>query len=446
MTIATAPVDQLAHGHDAKGLRCRLGRFGFSPGSIPAHAGEPQTSPRCGRPIRVYPRACGGTGAESRRYVYHSETDYEKASWVTLYDVAGDADFRIPVPFQIGALFMKAPEIALDLAFRRETLAGPHFAWSLVHGNLAVGIVPAVAQPLWEIMRNRNFFGDEIIPAYIANWEPRDQFFDRSTPLPYRAVGDLINQSPLHVQTFVRGWTGHLGNLVVTGLDEAMWDEEAHGPKPFPRFGRLATGVYSLFPPRPRTYTRFGDELYEILDWADGRSRRVRCGGSGSVPAVCKARTLASRTAREASNLRRYGDEIRTDANRSCAEKEAGLEDVYAEIDRNFREVLPELHELRKLEFERVEPGIVVARGSGQPAGRPEGAERRPESPAASCINVNMASATELQRLKGIGPVISGRIVEEWGKGLFRSASDLQRVRGIGPKMAENLRGQVCGW
>ena len=32
-------------------------------GSIPAHAGEPSTSPRELRTTRVYPRACGGTGA-----------------------------------------------------------------------------------------------------------------------------------------------------------------------------------------------------------------------------------------------------------------------------------------------------------------------------------------------------------------------------------------------
>ncbi len=384
-------------------------------------------------------------GNEARRDAYHAETDYEKASWVTLYDVAGDADLRIPVPFQIGALFMKAPEIVLDLGFGRETLAGPKFGWSLVHGNLAVGLVPAPLQPVWEIARNRNFFGDEIIPAYMANWEPRDQFFDRSTPLPYRRVGDLINRSPLHVQTFVRGWTGHLGNLAVTGLDEAMWDEEANGPKPFPRSLRLATGVHSLFPPRPRTYTRFGDEFYEISDWADGRARRASCGGSGSVPAVCRARTLASRTAREASNLRRRGDAIRTDATRTRAEKEAELEDVYAEIDQNFRAVLPELRELRRLEFALVGPAEVLVGGAGQSAERPESTWPGTEVQPGECIDVNAASATELQRLRGIGPVISGRIVAERGRGRFRNADDLQRVRGIGPKTVENLRRRVCG-
>ena len=56
----------------------------------------------------------------------------------------------------------------------------------------------------------------------MANWPAERQYFDRSTPLPYRGVGVALNVSPLHVQTFVRGWTGHLGNAVVVALDEAM--------------------------------------------------------------------------------------------------------------------------------------------------------------------------------------------------------------------------------
>ena len=137
----------------------------------------------------------------ARELAYQGETDYDKASWVTLYDVAGDADLRIPVPFQIGAAFIKLPEVALDLVTGRETLAGPKFAWSLVHGNLAVGWIPAVAQPIVEIRTNRNFFGNEIIPPYMANWPAERQYFDRSTPLPYRGAGAVLNVSPLHVQT-----------------------------------------------------------------------------------------------------------------------------------------------------------------------------------------------------------------------------------------------------
>ncbi len=152
------------------------------------------------------------TSDDSRRAAYQGETQYEKASWLTLYDVDGDSDIRIPAPFQIGAMFMKVPEVAFDLTTGVASLAGWKFVWSLVHGNLAIGWIPVAAQPVVEVRTNRNFFGADIIPAYMQNWPPEQQFFSRSTPEPYRAVGRLFGVSPLHAQTFVRGWTGHLGN------------------------------------------------------------------------------------------------------------------------------------------------------------------------------------------------------------------------------------------
>lgn len=55
-------------------------------------------------------------------------------------------------------------------------------------------------------------------------------------------------------------------------------------------------------------------------------------------------------------------------------------------------------------------------------------------------IDVNRASVAELQRLPGIGPKLSQRIVEARQKKRFQSADDLRRVPGIGPKILERLR------
>ena len=58
---------------------------------------------------------------------------------------------------------------------------------------------------------------------------------------------------------------------------------------------------------------------------------------------------------------------------------------------------------------------------------------------AQEAIDVNTASAAELQKLHRIGPVLSQRIVEErTANGPFASLADLQRrVKGIGPKTIE---------
>jgi competence protein ComEA len=59
-------------------------------------------------------------------------------------------------------------------------------------------------------------------------------------------------------------------------------------------------------------------------------------------------------------------------------------------------------------------------------------------------IDVNRAPLAELQRLPGIGPKMSRRIVEARNKRPFASVDDLRRVRGIGPKTLARLRPYVA--
>lgn len=57
-----------------------------------------------------------------------------------------------------------------------------------------------------------------------------------------------------------------------------------------------------------------------------------------------------------------------------------------------------------------------------------------------SKINVNTADATDLQELQGIGPALSGRIIEfRTANGPFASLEELDAVSGIGPAMMERL-------
>ncbi len=60
---------------------------------------------------------------------------------------------------------------------------------------------------------------------------------------------------------------------------------------------------------------------------------------------------------------------------------------------------------------------------------------------AVSKVNLNRASADELQTLPGVGPVLAQRMVE-WRKahGRYRTIDDLQEVKGIGKKRLEQLR------
>lgn len=74
--------------------------------------------------------------------------------------------------------------------------------------------------------------------------------------------------------------------------------------------------------------------------------------------------------------------------------------------------------------------------GSASPRRSPQGAEV-----GVGLVNLNSASAAELEKLPGIGPKTAHILVEDREKnGPFRSVDDLMRVKGIGPKKLEALR------
>jgi len=56
-------------------------------------------------------------------------------------------------------------------------------------------------------------------------------------------------------------------------------------------------------------------------------------------------------------------------------------------------------------------------------------------------VNLNTASAAQLQEVPGIGPSTAERILQaRKSYGRFRSVDDLQSIKGIGPKRLEKMR------
>ncbi len=63
----------------------------------------------------------------------------------------------------------------------------------------------------------------------------------------------------------------------------------------------------------------------------------------------------------------------------------------------------------------------------------------------AGLVNINTASAAELQTLSGIGPSMAQSIIDERTKnGAFASVDDLMRVSGIGEKKLAKIKDCIC--
>lgn len=90
-----------------------------------------------------------------------------------------------------------------------------------------------------------------------------------------------------------------------------------------------------------------------------------------------------------------------------------------------------------------VDPSAVT--GSPDPAaGGATGADAGVAS-ATAPVNLNSASAAELETLPGIGPSLAAAMVQERERnGPFRSVDELNRVPGIGPGRLARLRGLVA--
>ena len=59
-------------------------------------------------------------------------------------------------------------------------------------------------------------------------------------------------------------------------------------------------------------------------------------------------------------------------------------------------------------------------------------------------LDLNLASAGDLELLPGIGPTLARRIVEDRARGgAYRSADELMRVSGIGPAKLERIRALI---
>jgi len=116
-------------------------------------------------------------------------------------------------------------------------------------------------------------------------------------------------------------------------------------------------------------------------------------------------------------------------------------------------EELTNVHGIGDATMNKIRPWVIVDPGDAQsrPQTEPDRLVRKPTATTSSrmstagtrLIDVNSASAEELDTLPGIGPVLADRIIAERKKRPFATVDELRRVSGLGPKKLEAIRGLV---
>lgn len=122
--------------------------------------------------------------------------------------------------------------------------------------------------------------------------------------------------------------------------------------------------------------------------------------------------------------------------------EQAGGATEHADLDAlNLAEPLQDgqkIHVPRKGEVSP--PTVASVAPSRTPRSAPQAAAAATQFP----INLNTATAEQLEAIPGIGPVLAHRIIEyRQTRGRFQSVDELLEVRGIGSKRLENMRPYV---
>ncbi len=88
-------------------------------------------------------------------------------------------------------------------------------------------------------------------------------------------------------------------------------------------------------------------------------------------------------------------------------------------------------------------PRVGAVEGQAQPQPQNQ-AQQQATRPAAAQVDLNKATAAELERLPGIGPATAARILEYRDRsGGFKKIEDLMNVQGIGERRFLDLRTQI---
>jgi len=286
---------------------------------------------------------------------YEALTTYHKSAYLHFTGVESvQGHFRIPVPFEVGFLFQKVPEMIFDAVGDIDTSDTdpitrgvlPPTAREILQTSFLLSSlpIPSAVAPAFDHLRNRNFFGAEIVPYYMMGRPPAARHF-RSTPSTYVRAGEWLNVSPLVVKHYVETYGGNVARNAMVAAEWLTWDELTNGPMAFPSEALRATGLAAFstapFPARSRWAENYYDVAEEVghkcytARRLEGSRQEAFVTENKSILRLCQWKTEVDKLLRPFSQVVRSQGFMIPDVSRE--EKERRITHAYEWRDQLYR-------------------------------------------------------------------------------------------------------------
>lgn len=158
----------------------------------------------------------------------------------------GSMEFRIPRPFELGAV-AHAAERTVEALFDKERDAGKRLGQAMldsVKNQLAMVPMPQAVKPIVDIYANKDSFtGRDIESMSMERLDPQ-QRFNANTSMLARVASNATGGtlSPVQYDHLVRGYFGWLGAMSVAAADETMRLVNTEPKRPQKDYWNVVTG------------------------------------------------------------------------------------------------------------------------------------------------------------------------------------------------------------
>ena len=156
------------------------------------------------------------------------QEEYKRAEQETRDNNWIIGNVRIPIPFELGVIFKVMPERIYQYYMGQDT--AKDLKESLIRNvgsTLSTNFfIPQAVLPLVEATMNYSMFtGNPIVPTYMAQDIAKPFQIGTSTSMLAQEVGKATGQSPMIIDSLIRGYTGTIGSYFVMAIDSLMRGE-----------------------------------------------------------------------------------------------------------------------------------------------------------------------------------------------------------------------------